>query len=417
MKEVKHGQYRKTVLENGIRVVTEYMPTVKSLALGFWFYVGSRDEPDDLAGISHYLEHMNFKGTPKRSPVAIARTIEGKGGHINAFTGREMTCFYVRVIDEQLSTAVDLLADITQASHFPSEEVEREKGVILEEIKNIEDTPDEWVFDHFYQQIYPNHPLGRPIIGYRSTLQRISRHQLIEYRDTHYSASNLVVAAAGSLNHDQLVHIVEKKFKRTSFLNLKRTPPDLLKNGAHNHKVETQTQQTHIVWGVHTFPYQDPRKFPLLVLNTYLGGGMSSRLFQVVREKYGLAYSVYSFLEFFSDTGVFGIYAGTEPAKSSRALGLILKEVEKITLKPFTSRQLRYYKDQLKGGLLLSLESPSARMNRLGKMELYTGQWFSLDDVVSRIEQVQPEDIQNLAQELFQNRTRFTTMLVPRKEM
>ncbi|MFN3821986.1 MAG: M16 family metallopeptidase, partial [bacterium] len=354
----------------------------------------------------------NFKGTPQRSPSAIARAIEGRGGHLNAFTGRESTCFYARVIDEQIHIAVDILSDITQHSLFPEEEIERERNVILEELKNIEDTPDEWVFENFFHQIFADHPLGRSIIGTRESLGMINREQLVLYRDRYYVSPYLVVAAAGRVNHNRLVRLVSRKFDHRPLMPLQRVPFSMGGNKqVHQLKVKANTQQTHIVWGVHAYPYNDPRKYALLVLNAVLGGGMSSRLFQTLRERHGLAYSVYSFTEFFSDTGLFGIYVGTEPQKVKKALQLIHKELDRLTKNSLSHRQLEFYKDQLKGSLLLGLESPSARMNRLGKMEIYTGRWYSLDEVVAQLDKVTVDDVKSVAEDLFSQRPQFTTML------
>ena len=396
-----------------MRVVTETMPHVRSLALGLWFDTGSRDEPEQLAGISHYLEHMNFKGTTSRSAQAIVRQIEGRGGHLNAFTAQEVTCFYARVIAEHLPNAVDVLTDMTQNSLYDQVEVDRERGVILEELKNVEDTPDEWIFDHFMTQIFPDHPMGRPVIGTRDALARISHDSLHEYRAARYNGSRTVVVAAGYLDHNHLVRLIEKRLKAETSNEGPRTPVGAVNGSPRRVEVGTTSQQTHVCWGTRSFQYDDARKYPLMVLNTLLGGGASSRLFQNIREKHGLAYSVFTFNSNYSDSGLFGVYAGTEPKNAEKALRLIEKEVRELVRKPISNRELNHFRDQLKGGLLLGLESPSSCMHRLAKMEMYTGKWFTVDEVVGKINAVTAEEVQEVARDLFEKQPTFTTILHP----
>jgi predicted Zn-dependent peptidase len=400
-------------LENGVRIVTETMPHVRSLAIGIWFDTGSRDEPEELAGISHFLEHMNFKGTAKRSALVIPRQIEGKGGHLNAFTGQEVTCFYARVISQHLNDAVDVLSDMTQNSLFDQAELDRERDVILEELKNNEDTPDELVFDHFMSQVFEGDSMGRPVIGTREALARINQPELKAYRAARYGGSRVVIVAAGYLDHDRLVRMISKRFIGDIEESLDRNPVSMLKVESPRRDFYTTTQQTHIVWGCRSYPYHDSRKYGLMVLNTLLGGGASSRLFQRIRERHGLAYSVYSFLSNHSDCGVFGVYAGTEPKKAEKTLSLIEKEIKSLVKTPVSKRELTHYKEQLKGSLLLGLESPSSMMHRLAKMEMYTGQWYSIDDVVKELDKVTSEQIQEIAIDLFEANPTCTTMLMP----
>lgn len=407
------GVYRKTILDNGVRIVTEDMPGMRSLALGMWFDTGSRDEPEEFSGISHFLEHMNFKGTERRSAAAIARQIEGRGGHLNAFTSKETTCFFARIIDDQLPVAVDVLADIAQHSKYADDEVNRERGVILEELKNVEDTPDEWVFDHFIEQLFNGHSMARPVLGIRQSLLNITRATLVSYRSQRYTTSRAVVAAAGRIDHQRLARLVERRLNSSANEVAVRLAPPPVKAQNRRREVKTNTQQTHICWGCRAYDYKDKRKWILLVLNTLLGGGMSSRLFQSIREKYGLAYSVYSFMETYFDTGVFGVYAGTEPKQAERALQLIQSEARDLVRQPISQRELNFNKDQLKGSLLIGLESPTSRMHRLAKMELYTGRWISLDEVKALIDAVTIEDIRRTAKELFEERPLFTVMLLP----
>lgn len=408
------GNYHRTVLDGGIRIVTETMPQIRSLSIGIWFDTGSRDEPDDLAGISHFLEHMNFKGTPQRNPLEIAREIEGRGGQLNAFTSKEMTCFHARVIDEQLVRAVDVLSDIAQNSLYKQEDVDRERGVILEELKNNEDTPDDLVFEYFWDQLYDSHTLGRPIIGRRETIGTIDQDKLIRYRSDCYTGSRIVVSAAGHLDHTELVKIVKERLRTGTVSDQLRIPPLIPESKRYHQDRHTTTQQAHILWGCRGLAYKDPRKFPLLVLNTHLGGGgMSSRLFQTIREERGLAYSVYSFSNSYIDTGLFAVYAGTDPQKVEEVLGLISSEAADTVREPIAGDDLERIKDQLKGGLLLGLESSGSRMNRLAVREIYTGEYESLDDVIAKIDAVTAEDVQAIADELFNQQAIFTTVLLP----
>jgi predicted Zn-dependent peptidase len=406
------GLYRRTVLDSGVTIVTEAMPNIRSLAIGFWFDTGSRDEPEELAGIAHFIEHMNFKGTPRRSAASIARQIEGRGGHLNAFTSREYTCYYARIVDEQLSKAVDVLSDITQHSLFNPDEINKERKVILEELKNVEDTPDDLVFEHFFAQIFADHPMGRSVLGNRDTLNAINRDGLSDYRSMQYAGSRAVIAAAGSLDHNRIVRMIERRFNKNIAPDRERIKPsDNSVIPRQNH--HASTQQAHIIRGYRAFPYNDPEKYTLLVLNTLLGGGMSSRLFQEIREKHGLAYTVYSFLDTHLDSGIFGIYAGTEPEQAEKTLKMITRELDKLVRFPVSEQTLKRVKDQLKGNLILGLESPGTRMHRLAKSVLYNADWLTLDDIVSLINNVSSDDIQRIARQLFDKQTSYTTVLLP----
>ncbi len=408
-----NGSYRRTILDNTIRIVTESIPHVRSLAIGIWFDTGSRDEPASLSGMSHFIEHMNFKGTKKRSAISIAREIEGRGGSLNAFTSREVTCFFASVVDEQLLRVVDVLSDITLHSVYDQEEIDRERDVIIEEMKQIEDTPDDIVFEHFAKQVYQNHPLGTPIVGSRETLETFDRHKLIDYRAQKYNGSSVIIAAAGNLDHKRLVKMIERRFKLDPVVVPPRESPVIPNIEDSYQEHHTNTQQAHIVWGCRSYDYSDERKYSLFVLNTLLGGGMSSRLFQNIREKRGLAYTVYSFISTYLDSGIFGVYAGTDPSKAKETLKLIKSELHQAARKPISSRELNRIKDQLKGSLLLGLESSGSRMHRLAKMELNTGVHKTLDDVIERINRVTAEDVQAVAEELFTKQATFTTVMLP----
>ena len=407
------SNYQRTILDNGVRIVTETMPHVRSLATGFWFITGSRDESDDLAGIAHYLEHMNFKGTSRRSAGVIAREIEGRGGHLNAFTSKELTCYYARVVDEQLPRAVDVLADITHHSLYNPDEVEKERKVIIEELKSVEDSPDELIFEHFISHVFDGHPMGRSVLGTRESLSNINHDRLLNYSSERYNGPRVVIAAAGRLNHNRLARMIERRIKRKSSVQQIRTSPEEPEMGYHRLNSHTNTQQAHIIWGCRGLTYNDPRKYDLLVLNTLLGGGMSSRLFQRIRERHGLAYSVYSFLETYLDTGIFGVYAGTEPQQAEKTLALIVKELRELVRRPVSTRELQRTKDQLKGYLMLGLESPNSRMHRLARMEIYYNDWLPIDDVIASIDAVTSDDILAVAGSLFEQQATYTNILFP----
>ncbi len=405
--------YKKTVLDNGVRIITESLSHIRSLSIGFWFDTGSRDEPDELSGIAHFLEHMNFKGTPKRNAVQIAREIEGRGGHLNAFTSKEATCYLVRVIDEQLPRALEVLSDITRNSIFDPDEIDRERNVILEELKNMEDTPDDVVFEYFYNQVFKPHSLSRSVLGNRESLQSINRRHLLDYTRRRYHGNRPVIVAAGHLNHDRFVKMIERRFpNETGDEQIRLAPSSNGKMDDIQYR-KMPTQQAHIVIGCHGLPYSDRRKYTLLVLSTLFGGGMSSRLFQTIREKLGLAYTVFSFMETYRDTGLFGIYAGTLPERADDTHNEILNEVKKLIQKPIGIRELNRTKDQLKGNLILGLESPNVRMHRLAKLELNGEKFQPIDDIIAKIDAVEVDDIAELADELFNNRSVFTTMLLP----
>jgi len=396
-----------------LRIATEFIPHVRSIAIGFWFDTGSRDELEDYSGIAHFLEHMNFKGTARRSAGQIAREIEGRGGILNAFTSKEVTCYHARVVDEQTARAVDVLSDITHNSLFDPKEIDRERGVILEELKNVEDTADDLVFEHFMAQVFPQHPLGRSVLGNKQSLQTIHGENLSDFCTQTYHGKRVVIAAAGRLNHKRLVRMIEKRLGNTLGVDQNRTSPAFPDMKDQRQDLHTATQQAHILWGCRGLSYSDRRKYVLFILSTLLGGGMSSRLFQTVREKHGLAYSVYSFMDNYQDSGLFGIYAGTQPERAEEALELIKKEIHKLIAHPVSARELKRTKDQLKGNIMLGLESPNSRMHRLAKMEILTGSWVPIDDVIARIDEVTSEDIQSIAKELFEEQVLFTTVLWP----
>ncbi|NQS99047.1 MAG: insulinase family protein [candidate division Zixibacteria bacterium] len=408
-------QYNKTILPNGIRLVTERIPTVRSVAFGVWINVGSRRETLANQGISHFLEHMIFKGTEKRSALDIALEIESVGGLINAFTGKELTCFYTQMLDENIGIAIDVLSDITANSLFLEEEVTKEKSVIIEEISNLEDTPDELIHDYFIRELYPDHPLGYPIMGTRETVLSFSPRDLKELIGKRYSADKVVIAAAGNLEHKQLCGMVEDAF---SFPKPSEpTPEPGLPALPSGRKLWRRTNnQAHIIIGTRSFSYADDRKYPFFVMNTILGGGMSSRLFQVIREQYGYAYAVYTFNESHIDTGLFGVYIGTDKNRIDDVIGLAISEFDKIMRVKIADDEIDRIKAQLKGNLMLGLESTSSRMYRLAKMEVHLNKFITLDDTINKINQVTAEQVLETANELLTPDNLLSVIFTPSEE-
>ncbi len=395
------GTYRKTVLENGARVVTETMDSVRSLSIGAWIDVGSRDEPADQAGASHFIEHMVFKGTKKRSALEIAASLESVGGALNAFTGREHTCYFARALDEHVDIALDVLSDLIRNPLFNRHDLEKERQVIISEIKETEDSPADLVHDLLMEAMWKENPLGRPIIGTTQSVLGLSRSQLVGFMRKSYTSPRMVIAACGNLKHQVLVSKIQRKFGfRSNSSGDARTqaPPKPQEN---QRVVPKKTAQTHITLGVPAFPYRNKRRYSALVLSNILGGGMSSRLFQRIREKLGLVYSVYSFFDFFEDASVLGIYLGTNRENASRVIVEVLKEVKKLKNNSIDPEELSNAKYQLKGNLLLSMESTFNRMNRLARYELFLGDNVDLDHTIKAINKIKSRDVIEVAEELF----------------
>lgn len=403
--------YRKTVLANGIRVVSEEIPFVRSVSVGLWVDTGSRDESASLNGISHFVEHMVFKGTEQRSIAEIARSLESVGGYLNAFTGKEHTCYYARVLDEHLPLALDVTSDLLLHATFPTKELEKEKGVVIEELRNAEDDPDDIIHDLADREVFGRHPLGMPVIGSEKTVRAFQRRDLLNYRDRCYTPDRVVVSAAGRLNHEELVRLVERHLGglRPSRRSATRTKP--ARQRTQEVRLKKPIQQAHLCLGSIGYSVHQRQRFPLLVLNTLLGDGMSSRLFQTIRERHGFAYTVYSYANTMSDTGTFGVYAGMDQANVSKVLGLIWTELEGLTARPVSRAELRRTKDQLKGSMMLSLESIPNRMMRLGGSELSIGRLPSLDSILESIESVTADDVLSVADALFR-RDRFATVIL-----
>ena len=362
---------RKERLENGLTLLTESMPHVCSVAIGVWLRRGSRHEPADLNGASHFIEHLVFKGTETRSAREIALAMDTVGGQMDAFTSKEYTCFYAKVLDEHVPVAVDLLSDIVQNPRFDSAEMERERKVVMEEIRMVEDTPEELVYDLFSSHFYPRHPLGRPIQGTESTVAGLTRARLLRFFHGTYRPRNMLIAAAGNLRHDRFARAIRRAFgsmKPGPASPRPVTPPRPHSGIATRPKRELE--QLHVVLGVPGFPERFRDRYSLFVLNALFGGTMSSRLFQKIREERGLAYSVYSAVNAFADTGLLMVYAATSPAKGREVLRLILGEVADLGERRPDASETSVAKEHLKGSLMLSLESTVSRMSNLARQEM-----------------------------------------------
>jgi len=396
-----HSQFHKTVLPGGVRVVSERIPHVRSVSLGLWVEVGTRDELPQENGISHFIEHMMFKGTRHRTAAEIAESLEAVGGHLNAFTGKEVTCYYAHHLDEHLGIAVEVLADLLTASLFDEHELVKEKSVVIEEINAVDDTPEDLIHELFYHDLFPAHTLGTSTLGTRETVTSFSRDQLCDYVRRHYTQNRLVVAAAGNVDHDELLRLLQDRLQALPRQSARQLVAPSTERNLHSIK-EDVGSQTHICLGTRALRFDDQRKFHFLAMNTLFGGGMSSRLFQNIRERHGLAYSIYSFHDFMYDTGIFGTYLGTDPERETQAIALLKEEIRLLRDDAIPAAELQRTLNQLKGGLMLGLESTSSRMNRLANMEIYLGRYYSLDEVLTGIAQVTAAGIQQLAADLFE---------------
>ena len=387
-----------TTLANGMRIVSDPMTTVESATLGVWVNVGTRHETPEMNGISHLLEHMAFKGTKKRSALDISREIEAVGGHINAYTSRESTAYYVKVLKDDVALGIDLIADILQNSIFDPNELDRERNVILQEILQTNDTPDEVIFDNFQQTAYPNQPIGRQILGNSKIVKSLKRDKLMRYMASNYNNSTMVLAAAGKVNHDELVGQTEYAFRN---LRKGNNPNNKAANyiGGEN-IVSRDIEQAHLLLGFEGVDYRDKSFYALAILSTILGGGMSSRLFQEIRERHALAYSIYSFTKSYSDSGLFGIYAGTGEKETKTIIPLICNEIKNIC-KFISSEELQRARNQIKASILMALESSSSRCELIAKQILIFDRPISVKEIISNIEAVDIDILMDTAQRTF----------------
>ncbi len=401
------------VLDGGLRLITEAMPQVRSVTIGVWLMRGSRHESDAQAGIAHFVEHMLFKGTDQRSAEDIAQAIDSIGGQLDAFTAKEYASYYIKVLDEHLPLAVDLLADIVLRPAFVAEEIEREKKVILEEIKMVEDTPDDLVHELFTQHFWDGHPLGRPILGTKETVEAFNRESLTDYFRSAYVAPNMIISAAGNLDHARVRELVT-----TAFASLPASGGVVTQDApVVSPVVITRTkelEQSHLCLGTNSYPQSHDDRYVSYILNSLLGGSMSSRLFQNIREKRGLAYSVFSGLSAYRDAGNITIYAGCAADAVEEVVDLCVEELRGLKQAPVPDAELARAKDHLKGSLMLSLENTASRMSHLARQEIYFDRHFGLDETLAGVQRVTADDIQRVARDLFSNGSLAATVVGPK---
>ncbi|HVX66177.1 MAG TPA: pitrilysin family protein [Bryobacteraceae bacterium] len=408
---LNRGEICRTVLPNGVRVITERMPHVRSVSVGIWVGTGSRHETAEQNGISHFIEHMLFKGTTSRSAEEIARSVDSIGGNLDAFTAKELVSFNTKVLDEHLPLAFDVLSDLVLNPRFHPEDIEKEKGVILEELKMDTDNPEYLVHEIFSSNFWKDHPIGKPILGTRDTIRSFTHEVVSDYYRECYAPSNLTITAAGNLTHERLVELAAETFGNRAPAPPQpadRTPATHARISIRNKK---ELEQVHVCLGVPSYPLSHESRFACYVLNTLLGGGMSSRLFQNIREKQGLAYSVFSELSPYRDTGCLAVYAGTSVESARRVVECIVTEFGELKQTPVPADELRRAKDYMKGSLMLSLESTGSRMANLARQEMYFGRFFSLDELLESIERITAEDVQSIAQTFFEPRQIALTVL------
>lgn len=389
-----------TTLDSGISVISERIDTVRSVAVGVWFAVGSRDETTAESGMSHFLEHMMFKGTKTRSAADISQAFDGLGAELNAFTSKEYTCYYSRVIDRHLPTAIELLSDMVSNSLLADDACASEREVVIEEIARMEDTPDDRIHERFARALWPGHPLGASILGSRESVSAFDHRSTAAFRNSHYTTGNCVVAAAGNVDHSRLVELVDKHLTLHAGSRAGRDI-DFQSNPEPLSVLTRDTEQSHICYGVTALNAQHEDRFALSVADTIFGRGMSSRLFMEIREKLGLAYAVYSFVSLFQDTGQFAVYAGTRPANTAQVVTTIRSEINRLCDSGVTSEELDRAKKAMTGSLVLGLESTPTRMTRLGKGLITKAELLSIDELIERIENVTQDDVIRVAREAF----------------
>jgi predicted Zn-dependent peptidase len=398
------------VLDNGLRILTERMTQVRSVSIGVWLTRGSRHESAERGGIAHFVEHMLFKGTATRTAEDIAQAIDSIGGQLDAFTAKEYASYYIKVLDEHLPLALDILSDIVRNPAFSPDDIEREKKVVIEEIKMVEDTPDDLVHELFTQGFWEDHPLGRPILGIRETVESFNADLLRSYFQNAYTPQNLIVSAVGNLEHGHVRDLVQAKFGDLAWVGdvAGEQAPTVVPNILIRNK---ELEQSHLCLGASSYPQNHDDRYASYVLNTLLGGSMSSRLFQNVREKRGLAYSVFSGLSAYRDAGSFTIYAGCSNEAVGEVIDLVVEELRGVKDSLVPAAELRRSKDHLKGSLMLSLESTASRMSNLARQVIYFDRLFDMDETLAGIESVTPEDVQRVAIDLFRSGSLSATVL------
>ncbi len=410
MAEELRNIHRQT-LPNGLNIISEEMKHIRSVSIGIWVKSGSRDETPERNGLSHFIEHMVFKGTRNRSAEAIARQVDSIGGNLDAFTAKECVCFNVKVLDEHLPIAFDVLSDLVLNPVFAVEDVARERRVILEEIKMDEDNPDYLVHEIFTQNFWKDHPLGKPILGTKDTVKGFEQPVVLDLYQKRFTPGNLIIAAAGNLKHEPFVDLVAKHFDRMKPVKngFHSVPPKVVPRITLRNK--KSLEQVQICVGVPSHPIAHEKRFASYVLNTLLGGGMSSRLFQNIRERQGLAYAIYSDLNPYRDTGCLSVYAGTSRESAAKVVQSIVSEFRKLKSESVPDEELRRSKDQLKGSLMLSLESSTARMSNLARQDMYFDRFYGMDELIEKIEAVTAEDLQDMANDFFRTESIAVTVL------
>ena len=405
--------YKKTTLPDGVRIITETIPTVRSVSIGFWVDTGSRDEPVGLEGASHFIEHMVFKGTATRSPYDIVSHIESVGGILNAFTTRENTCFLAKVIDLHLPRAVDVLTDLVFNARFDEADIAKEKKIVIDEINEVKDTPSDLVHDIFAESIFGKHALGKPILGTAKSVKAFSRDSILEFRDNNYRRDRMLVAASGNLNHNELVEMVAKALpsaKNGAPPVKPRTTPEVFPG---LYVKAQKTTQAHICIGAPAVQFDHPLRGAAMLLNAIIGGSMSSKLFQRIREDLGMAYTVFSYLDFFIDASIIGVYLSTDKKYTGPVILNVFGELEKIAQNGLTIEDLESAKEQLKGSLVIGLENTSHRMNRIAKHELLVNRYISVDESIAEIDKVTGEEVKGLAEDIFKPDNYTITVLGP----
>jgi predicted Zn-dependent peptidase len=391
----------KQVLSNGLTVITESMPAVRSVSIGIWVRTGSRQEGELENGITHFLEHMVFKGTKNRTAEEIARSADSIGGHLDAFTAKECTSFSIKVLDEHVERGFEVLADLVKNPVLMPEHISKESQVVQEEIKMVEDTPDDLVHEIFTENYWRGHSLGRPILGTRQTVRSFDRPRLTDYFQWHYTPQNMIITAAGHLSHPAIVDLVAREFADVPPGQPAVSDPAPIPHPVIRHRHKKNLEQAHICLGTPAYSHADEKRYACYIMNTVMGGGMSSHLFQNIREQRGLVYAVFSGLSAFRDAGYLSVYAGTAAEQVPEVVKLIVEELHQMKTKPLADDELQRAKDYLKGSTLLGLESTMSRMSNLARQEMYFGRHMSMDEIAQQVDAVTAEDVLQVAQELF----------------
>lgn len=385
--------YRKTILDNGITIVTESIPYFSTISMGLWWQAGSRFEQESNNGISHFIEHMLFKGTQKRTAYDIAREIDARGGLINAFTGKEYSCLYVKVLKKDMEIAIDILSDMYKNSLFDDEDMERERYVIAQEIKMVEDSPEEYIYDIFNAYYFCNHPLGMTILGRQENIEMFNRDVLVDYFKRFYSTKRLIITATGRVDHSDFAEKIKKAFEGSNKSDTKVDDAGILATGKTINLIERDLEHTYLCLGTEGLSQMDKRRYCLYVLNTIIGGSTSSHLFQDIREKRGLVYNIYSYVNCYRDTGTFGISTSTSEESVIEVLALLRDEIIRIRRDGITDSELEFSKNHIKGNIFMSLESSDARMGRLAKNEIYFGDYIPIKETLREIDRIKKRDV------------------------